>query len=441
MQDLQLPVAHPPGLQHLIRDVAGADQAILLPPVVQLRPLKQLQKADLELVRLHRVYRIKRVPEAFHPLIGKARDQIQMQVDVLCRYQRRHHLRNTGKLRPPVHASQGLGICRLHADLHLDQARPQPLQQRQLLPGHPVCFDLKMKIRHPVVVLLQVPPDRHRKIRVRVKGPVDEFYLPDPLVQEKLQLLPYRIQIPPADPPLPAGQAVGTGKRAAPAGFIVQDPVGKQRQIPIKKRDPIHIHRRRKARGNQIALPQKSDPAKTAVGLALGNRGCAFVLSSIICRQSGKSILPLAQHAEIRAVLPKEPFRIIGRLRAAGPQPDAPAPDQTDIPDQPSDPVRIPDIRRKSDHIRILRQDPREHILVPVIDRKLQDRDRQAIDILKLRTGLQTVNRRTGMNKLSVHRHQKDLHEILKTPLKILHIINMHTGSLSPADQLSPAGP
>ena len=202
MEQIQLFIGQPFGLKDLIRRIRRAHQAIFLPPVIQLRPLQQLQKTDLKLVRPHSINGIKRIPKALHPLKGKTGDQIQMQVDILLRHQRLHHLRNAGQIRPSMHAAQRIRVGRLHADFHLDQPRPQFPQQCQLFLRDPVRLYLKMKIGFPVIMIAQIPPDLHRKIRARIKSPVNKFDLLYPLIQKKLQLLLHHIQIPAADSPL-----------------------------------------------------------------------------------------------------------------------------------------------------------------------------------------------------------------------------------------------
>ena len=58
-----------------------------------------------------------------------------------------------------------------------------------------------------------------------VEGAVYEFYLPDPVVQEKLQLLLYQAHVPYPHRLVDGGEAVAAPERTASAGLVVQDPV------------------------------------------------------------------------------------------------------------------------------------------------------------------------------------------------------------------------
>ena len=60
------------------------------------------------------------------------------------------------------------------------------------------------------------------------------------MFQEKSQFFPYQIQIPKPDGFIDGRQAVTAGKRAATAGFVINDPVFKILQIRITKWKFVH---------------------------------------------------------------------------------------------------------------------------------------------------------------------------------------------------------
>ena len=177
MQLLQILVRKPFCFQHLIRCVLGTDQSVLLPAVIKLRPFKQLKEAKLELVRSHLIDSLKRFAKTVHSFKGKTCDQIQMQVDILARFQHMHHMADAVQLRIPVYTAKSFRISRLHPDLHLNQAWPERGNEFKLIICHPVRLDLEMEIRDSVVMVPDVSPDLCCKHRIRIECPVHEFDL------------------------------------------------------------------------------------------------------------------------------------------------------------------------------------------------------------------------------------------------------------------------
>ena len=76
---------------------------------------------------------------------------------------------------------------------------------------------------------------------VTVKGTVNKFDLFYLLVQEKLQLSFYDCHTPEPKHLLYRRQAVAATERTAPAGFIIDNPVGKILRQIISEGNHIHI--------------------------------------------------------------------------------------------------------------------------------------------------------------------------------------------------------
>ena len=139
-----------------------------------------------------------------------------------------HIVGQPGKIHPSADLLKGSGIRGLHADLQLHQPRAHLPQKLYLLLIQQIPGNLKMKIRHPVVMLQQEAPDFLGPGMAAVEGPIHQFHLGHPVFQEKDQLPLHQLHAAKPQPLVHGGQTVAAGKGAAPAGLIVDDLVGKK---------------------------------------------------------------------------------------------------------------------------------------------------------------------------------------------------------------------
>ena len=70
---------------------------------------------------------------------------------------------------------------------------------------------------------------------IYIKRPVHKFDLGHLLIQKELQLRKHLLQTPKSQTLNYRRKTVAAGKRTAPAGFIINDPMGKQFHILIYK--------------------------------------------------------------------------------------------------------------------------------------------------------------------------------------------------------------
>ena len=99
------------------------------------------------------------------------------------------------QIHPSPDLAYGFGVRRLDSDFKLDQAGSHLFQQNQFLLIQKVSRYLKVKVRHPVIMLQDELPNLHRVALPAVKGSVHEFHLRDTLFQKKRQFLLYHVQI------------------------------------------------------------------------------------------------------------------------------------------------------------------------------------------------------------------------------------------------------
>ena len=201
----QLRPGKPLRREHLVGRPHGIADVPLFCPPVHFRPREDLQKPKLQLVRVQRIYVVKRLPEPLIALEGEPRDEVHVEVDIFRAAQPLNISEQARQVRHPPYRRERLRIRRLDPDLQLHESRPKPLEKRKLLLRKQIRPYLKMKIRHPVIVIPEVCPDCHRPLMARVEGPVDEFHLRHPPVDEELQLREHLVKAP--KPHLPVDRA------------------------------------------------------------------------------------------------------------------------------------------------------------------------------------------------------------------------------------------
>ena len=142
------------------------------------------------------IHIVKGMAEALKILIGKARDQIQMNVDILSCQQAFHVSLQPSPLHRAPYRVKGLHVRGLDAHFQLNQARPHSSQKFQFFLRQNVSCDFKVEIGLSVIMFQNVAPDLHGMPVVAVEGSIHEFHLRNFFVQKKLQFLLYQLQIP-----------------------------------------------------------------------------------------------------------------------------------------------------------------------------------------------------------------------------------------------------
>ena len=256
LQRQNVTIGKPAGEQHLIGRKIRVPDPVSRRHFLHMGALQHLQETQLQLIRPAGAHIVKGPPEAFHVLLRQAGDQIQVDMDVPSLPQPPHVFLKPRPVRGPPDRPQGVRIGGLHADLQLQKAGTKAPKQLQLLLRQNIRRDLKMEIGDAVVMLPEITPDLHGMGMAAVKGAVHELDLRHPFIQKKLKLLLHPRRIPETHRFINGGQTVAAAVRAAPAGFIIDDPVPKRIRLPvffIKKRDLIQQKQR--------PLRRPSDPA------------------------------------------------------------------------------------------------------------------------------------------------------------------------------------
>ena len=260
LETKQLAARDPPRLKHLIRRRTAVNDAILLRTQIHLRALQYLEKAKLQLLRIQRIHRIKRMPEALKILIRKTRDQIQMLMDVVRSLHTVHVLRNLLKRCSPVDCRKRIPVDCLHTDLQLQKPRPQCPKQLQFLFIQKIRRDLTVKIRDSIVMIPQKTPQLQRPRMAAVEGAVHKFYLFYAFVQKILKFLLYKVKTAVPHPFIDGRQAVAARKWTATACLVINDAVLKLLQIPVNKRQLIQrFHRLRRRKKPDFLCGYSSD--------------------------------------------------------------------------------------------------------------------------------------------------------------------------------------
>ena len=227
-----------------------------------------------------------------------------------------------------------------------------------------------MEIRYAVIMFRQIPPDLHGMTFFAVEGPVHELDLGYPALQEKGKFFLNQIHSPETDRLIQRRKAVAAGKGAAPAAFIINDPMLHPFHILIGKGKVIEIHKRCRFRILDPAVPSPVHDSRDMLQrlippffIQLRQPRLAFCL---LCRspllfpetpktgqKTAESLLPFPFHHQGNlGKTRKKPGSIIGNFRASQPDP-GPWKDLGQISNQLLYIVNIPDIAGKSCHIRL----------------------------------------------------------------------------------------
>ena len=156
--------------------------------------LQHFQETQLELLGRQGIYLIKRPGKTGVILPGKTGDQIQVLVDIPTLMNSLNFGSDLLKGSISADLFQSLLIRRLDADLQLDQPRTHSTDQSDLLLCEKICADLKMKVGHPIIMVLDILPDFKSMALPAVKSSVHKFHLRNFGLQENLQFLFHQIQ-------------------------------------------------------------------------------------------------------------------------------------------------------------------------------------------------------------------------------------------------------
>ena len=235
-------VRKPSRRQHLVGLLFLIKALVIRRMLRHIRSAEHLQKSQLQLLRLQPVDIRKRPPETVIILKWQSGDQIQMLMNVSPFLNFTDDERYLFKIHFSVNFPDRIQIGGLDSDFQLDQSRSHPSKQLQLLRRDQIRRDLKMEICLLIVMLRQILPDLHRMVFSAVEGSVHKFHLRHFMIQEELQLLFHQFHGAESQPLVNRRQTVTAGKRAAAAGFIIDDTIGKILQILIGKRHLAQIH-------------------------------------------------------------------------------------------------------------------------------------------------------------------------------------------------------
>ena len=89
----------------------------------------------------------------------------------------------------PTNLTNGIRVGRLQSDFQLYESRSHRPEYLNLLFPDPICRNLKMKIRHSIIMLRQISPYCKCMTSVTVKRPIDEFHLGHAVCKEEIQLI------------------------------------------------------------------------------------------------------------------------------------------------------------------------------------------------------------------------------------------------------------
>src|SRR5690606_13553373 len=210
----------------------------------QPRSAEQLQKAQLQLLRLQGKHIVKGFFEGIVILLRQSGDQVQMLDDLSPLPDAAHGAGQLLKVLPPLDQLVGEGIGRLHPDFEAEDARGRVFVQEpyDLRPKN-VGGDLKLEDA-PAVVVDQKAEQFHGVGAMNVEGAVNELNgfrsVPDQV--ENILFDPVKIKI--ANSAFDGRQAELAAERTAAAGLHVHDALGEVRPIfgkPVRRGDPVQI--------------------------------------------------------------------------------------------------------------------------------------------------------------------------------------------------------
>ena len=116
-------------------------------------PMEHFKKSQLQLIRLHGIYFIKGLCKAGQIFIRQACDQIQMLMDIPLPAHPAYPVPQQIKVHLPANLLKRCGIGRLNADFQLDQSGTHLFKYGKVFLPEQVGSYLKMKIRHPVIMV------------------------------------------------------------------------------------------------------------------------------------------------------------------------------------------------------------------------------------------------------------------------------------------------
>ena len=293
--------------------------------------------------------------------MGKSGNQIQMLVnisatphtlDMLCQFCQIHFSADC------LNRKQ---VRRLHADLKLNQARTKSAKKFKILFPQKISPDLKVKIRHSVIVFFDVFPYFVSMLVIAVKGTIDKFYLFHTVFQEKVQFVKYQIQRPQAHRFVDRRQTVAAGKWAATDRFIINDAVFHLLQVAVGKYEIVHFHRHTRCR-------KYSFPVFFPVTEAGDIRTFFRPFPQQKCHIFAEGILAFSDHDKIhKRISLKYLLRIVRNFRSSQDNFHLRA-NFLQIFSHIKHILNIPDIARKSDNIRFFSINSGKNFLFLVID-------------------------------------------------------------------------
>ena len=237
-------------------------------------------------------------------------------------------------------------------------------------------------------MFFDITPDLHGMSMHQVKGPVHKFYLRHLPVDQELKLSLHQRKIPEPQLFIYGRQTIAAGKRAAPAGFIVYDPVPEIFQIFIDEGNLAKVDGRPPwiLCDFSATAPKRNslDPGKCLLKRAL------FFAASVPVRPDKflKGFFPFPfHHSFYLRKAAQYVFRVIGNLGAS--QPDFRL--RTELGKftrQAFYQLYIPDITGKAQHIRLSPIQISQDGVLCLIDRVFGDLHTGILHI-----GLQAVDR------------------------------------------------
>ena len=160
-----------------------------------MRTFEHLEKTKLELLRFQCIHIIKRMPETVIVLIRKSGDQVQMLMNISKAVDPLHNSFQFPEIHGSVDCLNCVRICGLYSDFKLDQPGTHSGHFLQFFFSQQICGNLKVEIRHSIIMLINVLPDCHCMVMFTVKSTVYKLHLRNLIIYEKLQLFLHHLRI------------------------------------------------------------------------------------------------------------------------------------------------------------------------------------------------------------------------------------------------------
>ena len=139
--------------------------------------MEHLEKSELEHIRPGAEHVVEGAAERSVILVRQPCDEIHMQMTVSGLAERGAARKDAGNVPRAADGAERLRIRRLHPGLKLKQPRPRLPDERERRVGKKFGFNLKVKIRHTVVMFQKISKDRVAVRAVRVERTIDKFDL------------------------------------------------------------------------------------------------------------------------------------------------------------------------------------------------------------------------------------------------------------------------